>query len=150
MALHRPSLDPSIISRPPNVVRLDWAGDRKFDARRADGEPTIRIDGDSEGGQPSPVDALLASFGACVSVDVVDILRKQRTPPDEYSVEVVGTRVDTIPRRLSHVLLRVRARGAGIEPAQLGRAVELAVTRYCSVRDSLDPQIPVEWEVEVG
>ena len=29
------------------------------------------------------------------------------------------------------------------------RAIELAVTKYCSVRDSLDPATPVEWELEL-
>jgi putative redox protein len=95
------------------------------------------------------VDALLSALGACVSTDVVDILRKQRTPPESHVVEVVGTRVDTTPRRLEHVLLRFRIRGAGIERAKAERAVELAVTKYCSVRDSLDRGIPVEWEVEL-
>ncbi|MDQ3697970.1 MAG: OsmC family protein [Gemmatimonadota bacterium] len=134
--------------RPPNVVHLTWAGERRFDAGRPNG-PTIRVDGDSTDGQPSPVDALLAGLGSCVSVDVVDILKKQRTPPDAYFMEVVGTRVETTPRRLQHVLLKVRVRGPGIERAQVERAVELAVTKYCSVRDSLRPDVPVEWAVEI-
>jgi len=25
------------------------------------------------------------------------------------------------------------------------RSIELAVTKYCSVRDTLDPNMPVEW-----
>jgi putative redox protein len=37
--------------------------------------------------------------------------------------------------------------GAGVERAHAERAVELAVTKYCSVRDSLDPAIPVTWAV---
>jgi putative redox protein len=133
--------------RPPNLVSITWAGDRRFETGRP-GAPTTLIDGDGAAGQ-SPVDALLSALGACVSTDVVDILRKQRTPPESYVVDVVGTRVETTPRRLSHVLLRFRIRGAGIQRAQVERAVELAVTRYCSVRDSLDPAIPVEWEVEM-
>ena len=138
------------MTRPPNVVQVEWAGDRKFDARRASGGPAIRIDGDSEDGQPSPVDTLLAALASCVSVDVVDILKKQRTPPDSYSVEAVGRRVDTIPRRLEHVTLRVRVRGPGLERAHVERAVQLSVTKYCSVRDSLDPAIPVVWEIDLG
>ncbi|HEU4564598.1 MAG TPA: OsmC family protein [Gemmatimonadaceae bacterium] len=136
------------MSRPPNIVSVAWAGDRRFDAGRPGG-PTFRLDGDSADGQSSPVDALLAALGACVSVDVVDILKKQRTPPDWYEVEVIGTRVDTIPRKLKHVLLKVRVRGKGIERAQAERALSLAVTKYCSVRDSLDPAIPVEWDLTV-
>jgi len=25
------------------------------------------------------------------------------------------------------------------------RAIDLSVTKYCSVRDSLDPNLPIEW-----
>lgn len=132
----------------PNVVRVEWVGDRRFDAGRPGG-PVARLDGDAEAGQ-SPVDALLSALGACVSVDVVDILKKQRTPPSAYLVEVIGTRVENIPRRLKHVLLRVRVTGEGIERERVERAIELAITKYCSVRDSLDPAVPVEWEVETS
>jgi putative redox protein len=30
------------------------------------------------------------------------------------------------------------------------RAIELAVTKYCSVRDSLDPNMPVTWSLELN
>ncbi|MBC7790236.1 MAG: OsmC family protein [Anaerolineae bacterium] len=131
----------------PNMVRVTWAGDRRFDTGRPDG-PLARLDGDADAGQ-SPVDALLSALGTCVSIDVVDILKKQRTPPATYAVEVVGTRVDTTPRRLKHVLLRVRLSGQGIKREKVEQAIDLAITKYCSVRDSLDPAIPVEWELEL-
>jgi putative redox protein len=38
-----------------------------------------------------------------------------------------------------------RIAGDGIEREQAERAIELAVNKYCSVRDSLDPSIPIEW-----
>ncbi|MEJ7812093.1 MAG: OsmC family protein [Gemmatimonadaceae bacterium] len=131
--------------RPPNVVQAVWRGDRRFETGRPGG-PQIMLDGDATAG-PSPVDALLSALASCVSIDVVDILRKGRTPPDSCEVEVVGTRVETTPRRLEHVLLRFRIGGAGIEREKAERAVELSVTKYCSVRDSLDPAMPVEWSV---
>ena len=39
---------------------------------------------------------------------------------------------------------------SGIERVHAERAIELAVTKYCSVRDSLDPNLPVEWSLELG
>ena len=62
---------------------------------------------------------------------------------------MIGTREDASPRRLKHVLLLFRISGAGIEREQALKAIELSVTKYCSVRDSLDPNIPVEWELEL-
>ena len=43
------------------------------------------------------------------------------------------------------VLLEFEIRGAGIERAHAERAIDLAVTKYCSVRDTLDPARPIEW-----
>jgi putative redox protein len=132
----------------PNRVIATWVGDHRFDAGRPGG-PTARIDSDTRTGQ-SPVDALLSALGTCTAVDVVDILKKRRTPVSALQVEVVARRVTTTPRRLSSVLLRYHITGDGIERDQALRAIELAVTKYCSVRDSLREDIDVKWELELG
>lgn len=131
----------------PSQVSMKWVGEHKFDVGRP-GRPSVRLDGDGMAG-PSPVDGLLGSLASCVSVDVVDILAKRRTPVESLEIDVVGKRVDTIPRRLEHVTLNFRIRGAGIERVHAERAVELAVTKYCSVRDSLRPDVPIEWTIEL-
>jgi putative redox protein len=131
----------------PSRVGVKWVGEHKFDAGRP-GRPTARFDGDGQTG-PSPVDGLLASLATCASVDVVDILAKRRTPVESLEIDVVAKRVDTGPRRLEHVMLTFRIGGAGIEKVHAERAVELAVTKYCSVRDSLRPDVPVEWAIEL-
>jgi putative redox protein len=128
-------------------VNVKWVGEHNFDAGRP-GRPTARFDGDGVTG-PSPVDGLLASLATCTLVDVVDILAKRRTPVASLEMEVVAERVDTVPRRLKHVTLNYRIDGAGIERVHAERAVELAVTKYCSVRDSLRPDVPVEWTIEL-
>lgn len=132
----------------PNRVITTWRGERRFDSGRPGG-PVISLDGNAETG-PSPVDGLLGALASCAAIDVVDILKKRRTPVASLEVEVLGTRVDSTPRRLKHVLLRFRITGEGIERDQALRAIELSVTKYCSVRDSLDPNLPVEWELELG
>ncbi|HJR43637.1 MAG TPA: OsmC family protein [Gemmatimonadaceae bacterium] len=134
--------------RPPNRVLLEWRGGERFDAHRPGG-PSIHIDGSGETG-PGPMDTLLGALVACSAIDVTQILAKRRTPVESMEIEVIGTRVETTPRRLRHVLLKFRIAGAGIESIHAERAVELAITKYCSVKDSLDPELPVEWEVELG
>jgi putative redox protein len=136
------------MTRKPNHVRVNWAGDHRFDAGRPGG-PTMRIDADGETG-PGPVDTLLNALASCTAVDVVDILAKRRTPIESMSIEVLGERFDGIPRRLTHVRLVYKIHGADIDRVHAERAIELAVTKYCSVRDSLDPKIPVEWALELN
>jgi putative redox protein len=64
-------------------------------------------------------------------------------------VRVESTRASSIPRRLVSVVLHFAIEGKGIVRAKAERAVELAVTKYCSVRSSLAADISVTWTVEL-
>jgi len=139
---------PAIGVKPPQRIVAVWKGGEEFDTGKPGG-PIARIDGHGITGQ-GPVDTLLSALGTCSAMDVVGILKKQRTPVSSLEVEVIGTREDASPRRLKHALLLFRIAGAGIEREQALKAIELSVTKYCSVRDSLDPNIPVEWELELS
>ena len=132
----------------PSLIHVEWVGGHRFDAGRPNG-PMARIDGDGETGQ-SPPEALLSALATCVSYDVVDILAKQRTPVESLEIDVVGERVDTVPRRYKNITLNFRIAGKGIEKDKALRAIELAATKYCSVRDSLRDDIMVAWTVEIS
>ena len=132
-----------------NEVTVRWDGAHRFDGGRPGSTATIRLDASGETG-PSPVDALLCALASCTGVDVVDILEKRRTPVASLDIAVTGQRADAVPARLTAVKLRYRISGAGIERAHAERAIELAVTKYCSVRDSLDPNLPVTWTLELS
>ena len=128
-------------------IQVEWVGGLQFDACRVDG-PKIHIDADVKTG-PSPIDALLAAIATCAATDVVQIMEKQRTPLRAMSVRVESNRVSAIPRRLASTVLHFSLQGAGITPEKAERAVELSVTKYCSVRSSLLAEIPVTWTIDV-
>jgi putative redox protein len=128
-----------------STVLLSWDGDRRFDVGRPGG-PTIRLDGNAETG-PSPVDALVSALAACTAVDVVDILAKRRTPLSALTIDAVGTRAATTPKRVVAAALTYHVTGDAVERTHAERAVELAITKYCSVRDSLDPALPIHYRV---
>ncbi|MFL5487212.1 MAG: OsmC family protein [Gemmatimonadaceae bacterium] len=131
----------------PSRIYVEWVGGHRFDTGRPDG-PAARIDGEGETGQ-SPPEALLSALATCVSYDVIDILEKQRTPIESLEIDVVGERVDTIPRRYKHISLNFRIGGKGVEKDNALRAIELSATKYCSVRDSLRSDIQIDWTVEI-
>ena len=128
-------------------IEVQWVGGLGFEAGRPDG-PKLRIDGDGQSA-PSPFDTLLAAIATCASVDVVTILEKQRTPAKALWVRVEATRVQSTPRRLASAILHfsITAPGTTIEKAT--RAVELSVSKYCSVRSSLVADAAVTWKVEL-
>jgi len=131
-----------------SAIHLSWAGDRRFDTGRPDG-PTIRLDGDGVAGQ-SPVDAVMSALAACTAVDVVEILAKRRTPLTALTIDAVGTRAETVPKRIVAAELTYHLTGDGVDRVHAQRAVELAITKYCSVRESLDPSLPIHYRVVVN
>ena len=129
--------------KPPSRVTVTWAGGERFDTGRPGG-PIARIDGTGETGQ-SPVDAVISALASCAAIDVVGILVKRRTPARSLTVDVVGERATGVPRRLTRITLDFHIAGEGIEREHAERAIDLAVNKYCSVRDSLSRDIPIDW-----
>ena len=129
------------------TVATKWTGGWTFDSGRPGG-PTIHIDGNSKEGT-SPPETMLAALATCTAVDVVEMLTKRRTPPATLDVTVTAERKAEVPRRVTRAHLAYKISGAGIDHTQTMRAIELAVTRYCTVRDTLDPEMPVTWSLEL-
>lgn len=130
---------------PHPSIEVEWLGASKFEAHRAGG-PKVHIDGDSKSA-PSPFDALLAAIATCAATDVVSILAKQRAPARALRVTVEAQRIDATPRRLASAALHFLIAAPGTTRAKAQRAVELSVTKYCSVRSSLLAGIAVTWTV---
>jgi putative redox protein len=124
-----------------------WVSDEQLEVSGPHSAPA-RVDGEANAG-PSPVEALLGALATCTSIDVVEIMAKRRTPVGKLEVDAVGERVDTHPKRLTQITLTFRVGGQGVEKDQVERAVDLSLTKYCSVRASLDPTIPIAWTVEL-
>ncbi len=129
-------------------IHAAWAGARRFDTGRPGG-PVTPLDGNAEVAQ-SPTDGLLSSLAACSGIDIVEILAKRRTPATHVALDVMGTRAETIPRRLVRLEVHVAIDGPGIERSHAERAIDLSLTRYCSVRASLDPAIPLRFRLTLN
>jgi len=136
------------VVKPPSRIHLRWIEDQRFDSGRVDGPRSI-IDGASKAA-PGPVETLVGALAACSATDVLMILNKRRTPPSEFEVNVVAERAQSVPARLTAVHMTFRIRGEGVERSTAERAIDLSVNKYCSVRDSLDPNIPVNWTLDLG
>jgi putative redox protein len=129
-------------------VGLTWKNDLVFDVGPA-GRAPYTIDGDSKAGH-SPPEALLDSLVTCVTVDVVLILKKMRMPAASITCDVTAERKQESPRRLVKVHLHYKIAGDGIVEERAMRAIDLSVTKHCTVRDSLDPEMPVTWSLELS
>ncbi|MCC5933897.1 MAG: OsmC family protein [Candidatus Cyclonatronum sp.] len=121
-----------------------------FEATNADGS-TVHIDGSpaigGEGKGMRPMELLLTAVASCSVFDIVSILQKQREPLEDVQISARGKRgegADVKP--FTEIKLVFTLKGA-LNQEKARRAVSLAVEKYCSVGASLDPNIPVSWDV---
>jgi putative redox protein len=122
-----------------------------FVARNEDGNE-IHIDGapkvGGEGAGFRPMETLLAALAGCASMDVVEILRKQRAGLEDLKIDVHGQRPDTTPSPFSAIHLHFTVVGP-VDEAKASRALDLAVNKYCSVGEMLKQSAEISYSYEI-
>ncbi|HEX5478266.1 MAG TPA: OsmC family protein [Dehalococcoidia bacterium] len=98
---------------------------------------------------PSPMEMVLSSAGACMSMDAIAILRKMREDVSSYDVYIEGDRADEHPRVFSAIRMTHRVRGRGVREASVARALQLSMTRYCPVFAMVSPTVDVSVRYEI-
>lgn len=122
--------------------RVEWTSGTGMVGINAAGQ---RIEMDWETG-PSPMQLTLQMVGACSLVDVV-IGLKDRTFTKAW-VELDSTRAEDSPRRFLTMTMVYHVVG-DVPQKLVERIVEKSHEKYCSVSNSLDPTITVDWRVEL-
>lgn len=100
-----------------------------------------------EGGGIRPMEALASSLAACASIDVLLILKKQKQIPSHYEVLIQAERADVVPSVFSRIHLIFKLKGVKKENAD--RAVELSMTKYCSISKMLEKAFNITYSIEL-
>lgn len=116
-------------------ARIDWVDNVKFVGHSESGhQVTIdtlpKFGGSNEGA--SPMELLLLGVGGCSSVDVVNILKKQRQQVSGCVAELVAERADSVPKVFTSIHLHFIVKGNDLRPEKVSRAVKLSAEKYCS------------------
>jgi putative redox protein len=133
------------VASPTASVSIRWREALLFEGGGA-GRPPVTVDGDSRAAT-SPVEMLLVAGATCTAADVVDILKKMRVGLRSLEVDVRGTRREEHPRRFTAIHFLFRVAGSGADETKVRRAVDLSLEKYCSVMNSLAPDIQVDYDV---
>jgi putative redox protein len=111
---------------------------------------SIRFDANPEAGGEGlgirPMEGLASSVAACASIDILLILKKKRIELSNYEVDIQTERKDATPAPFTKIHL-VFTIGKEDPIEQVQKAVALGVEKYCSVSESLDPNIIITHEV---
>lgn len=123
-------------------VKVVWHEGLRFLGLPPSGHAVV-MDGEKDvGGEdsaPHPTELLLVALGGCTGMDAVSILRKMRTPPRRFWIEIHAERAPAHPKAVRQVHLTYVAEGVPEE--NLHRAAELSQERYCSVSHSLSAEL---------
>lgn len=120
--------------------RVEWTGETTMAGINASGQ---RISMDWETG-PSPMQLMLQMVGACSLVDVVVGL-KERVFTGAW-VEMDSTRAEESPRVFTSMTMVYHVEG-DVPRKLVERVVAKSHEKYCSVSNSLDAAIKVDWSV---
>ena len=124
-------------AKPPIAVELVWTADLRFGA--ASGSNALVLDSDSKAG-PNPVQLLLIGLAGCISMDVVDIIRKGRHPMTAFRAHLSGERMPDPPRYVRRVAMEFHVHG-NVPAEAIERAIALSRDKYCSVWHSMRKDI---------
>lgn len=127
------------------TVAVEWQGGMRFRGGKPGG-PAVTIDADGVDG-PGPMLALLLAAAGCSGADVVSILEKMQVKLRKFTTEVTGVRAPEHPKRYLSMAFRITLAGDGLDETKARRAIDLSLTKYCSVLLSLNPDIPITYEL---
>lgn len=132
------------LSRRNNAVHLE--------ASNEDGQ-TVSIDGaPSVGGENlgmRPMQLLLSALGGCSTIDVIQILKKQRQPLEDIHVRIDGDRQkDVTPSLFEKIHVHFTLKGE-LDEKKVKRAIALSLEQYCSVAKTLEKTAEITYSFEI-
>ena len=135
-------------------ITVDWLKkDFHMEAGNEEGGK-IRIDGNTvigglEGGM-SPMQLLLAGIGGCSAIDVISILEKQKQELTDLKVVVDGDKQSTDAGYSEYKTIHMHFILSGdLDPKKVERALNLSITKYCSVSKALEKGSEISYDYEI-
>lgn len=129
-------------------AQVKWIEDELFLGTSESGH-TLMMDANGGNLAPSPLENVLISLGGCSSVDVVSILQKARQTISGCTVEISGTRVESVPKLFSDIHLHFVISGVDVKAKHVERAVGLSADKYCSVALMLNGKVNITHDYSI-
>lgn len=114
---------------------------------------TVHIDASPDIGGTNkgmrPMQLLLAALGGCSSIDVINILKKQKQELKDIKVTITGEREkDVVPSLFVEVHAHFKFFG-NLDDTKVQKAVALGVDKYCSVAKTLGYRARITHSYEI-
>ena len=127
---------------PSTIAQLTWSRDLVFTGTTPQGYE-LDFDADSQWGC-KPTEALLMSLGGCMAIDIVSILKKMRMDVRGLRIDITGERNPDPPQYFKAVEMILHLAGQNLDSRRIERAIALSREKYCSVYNSLRPDLSLK------
>ena len=120
-------------------TQVVYEGGMKFVGQGTSGHRVAMDAALSSGGNDQaarPVEVLLSSLGGCTGMDVVAILRRMKTPAEALTITLEDKRAPDYPKVIERIHLVYQVEGR-IPPENVERAIELSLSKYCPIANTL-------------
>jgi putative redox protein len=122
-------------------------------AARSDTYHWTVMDGPSEfGGNDAasrPNELVLFALGGCTASDIVPILKKKRVQIDSMEVRLTASVAEEHPHVFTDIHIEYVFFGRDIDRAAIERAIELSLTKYCTVSAMLRNSVKITHSYKV-
>lgn len=116
-------------------------------AAKSDSRHWITLDGPEEfGGSASgisPKELLLLGLAGCTATDVIPILKKKQVNLEDFEINLKADVSDEHPKVFTKINLEYVFYGKDIQKKDVERAIELSLTKYCSVTAMLQKAVEI-------
>lgn len=117
------------------------------DGCKIETDGALKIGGGNKGMRPMQL--LLAAAGSCSSIDVISILKKMKQDIKDLQIEVNGEReADKVPSLFTDIHIHFKLTG-DLDDERVSRAIELSMTKYCSVVKTLEKTAKITSSYEI-
>lgn len=124
-------------------AKVVWQKDLQFVGTADSGFPVKLDSHSSPGSGVAPMEMVAIALAGCTAMDVISILAKKKVNVTGFEVKVNADRAADHPKRFIKAVLEYVVRGHSVDEDAVRRAIELSVTKYCSVHAMLKDSFPI-------
>ncbi|MBE2279326.1 MAG: OsmC family protein [Ignavibacteriaceae bacterium] len=114
---------------------------------KTDSNHWIAMDGPEDFGGSNagirPKELLLLGLGGCTASDVVTILQKKKVKVENFEINITANLTDEHPKVYTTMNVEYVFYGNDIQEKDVERAIDLSLTKYCSVTAMLKNSVEI-------
>jgi putative redox protein len=134
-------------------AKVKWIDGLQFVGQSGSGHAIVMDAGkDATGGADTgmrPMELLLIGLGGCSGMDVASVLQKKKQQISGVEANVLGQKAEDHPQKYTAIEIEFVVTGKNISEDAVSKAVELSMTKYCSVKATLESTAKVSYSYRI-